>query len=368
MNPLISIIVPIYNREKFLDKCIASIINQTYKKLEIILVDDGSSDSSLEICKKYAATDERIKVISQENGGVSKARNKGLEVATGEYVQFVDSDDYIESNMCQTFIDCINNDPTIEYIICGLNYCTGEGSIDYTTILPLPINNMEDFYSNFFLLLNRFFRCPTNKFFKLSIIKQNSISFLKGIHIAEDAIFNIDYLSKTSNVKVIEDCLYNVIEHNTSRLTTSFNEKEFEAQYIFYNKLITYLINHNSFHNENKTTVLEQYIYNFIDALKKIILIKNDNLKNLLNTYNKFINPKLLNNFEDNKMYTEKFKRCKMFSEKKYFKLIFTTLNKNFDRFYQNFRNKLYIKCFICCILIILLSPYYFFKTIRKYF
>ena len=367
MNPLISVIVPIYNRENFLDRCLSSIINQTYKNIEIILIDDGSTDTSLEICKKYAATDERIKVIFQENSGVSKARNHGLEIATGEYVQFVDSDDFIESNMCQTFIDCINNDPTIEYIICGLNYCTGEGSIDYTTILPLPINKMEDFYSNFFLLLNRFFRYPTNKFFKLSIIKQNNIRFLKGIYIAEDAIFNIDYLSKTSNVKVIEDCLYNVVEHNTSRLTTSFNEKEFEAQYIFYNKLISYLKEHNCYYKDNKSTVLEQYIYNYNDAIRKLILSKN-NLKTELNKHNKFINPILLSDYKYNKLYTEKFKRCKMFSEKKYFKLIFTTLNKNFDRFYQNFRNKLYIKCFICCILIILLSPYYFFKTIRKYF
>ena len=99
MSALISVVVPVYNAEKYLDKCIQSIINQKYSNLEIILVDDGSKDNSLELCKKYAESDKRIKVIHKENEGVSTARNSGIEVASGDFIAFIDSDDYIDENM-----------------------------------------------------------------------------------------------------------------------------------------------------------------------------------------------------------------------------------------------------------------------------
>ena len=97
-EPLISIVVPVYKVEKFLEKCIDSIINQTYKNLEIILVDDGSPDNCGKICDEYAKKDKRIKVIHQQNGGLSAARNTGITKATGKYISFIDSDDYIEKD------------------------------------------------------------------------------------------------------------------------------------------------------------------------------------------------------------------------------------------------------------------------------
>ncbi len=103
-DKLISVIVPIYMVEKYLDKCILSIINQTYKNLEIILVNDGSKDNCLNICKKYASQDKRIKIINQSNSGVSSARNAALDIANGDYIGFVDPDDYIENNMYETLI------------------------------------------------------------------------------------------------------------------------------------------------------------------------------------------------------------------------------------------------------------------------
>lgn len=106
-EPLISIIVPVYNVEKYLDQCIKSIVNQTYKNLEIILVDDGSSDNSPHICDEWAKKDNRIKVIHKENSGVSAARNVGLDKAAGEYIGFIDSDDYIEKDMYSTMLCAI---------------------------------------------------------------------------------------------------------------------------------------------------------------------------------------------------------------------------------------------------------------------
>jgi len=100
MEPLLSIIVPIYNVEQYVDKCIQSILNQTYQNLEIILVDDGATDCSGSIADSYAAKDKRIKVFHKENGGLSDARNYGLDHVTGDYILFVDSDDFIENTMC----------------------------------------------------------------------------------------------------------------------------------------------------------------------------------------------------------------------------------------------------------------------------
>ena len=97
-NKMVSIIIPIYNVEKYSDECITSVINQTYKNIEIILVDDGSPDNCGKICDNYALKDKRIKVIHEKNGGLSFARNTGLNIATGEYVYFLDSDDYLTDN------------------------------------------------------------------------------------------------------------------------------------------------------------------------------------------------------------------------------------------------------------------------------
>ena len=104
-NSLISVIVPVYNAEKYLDKCVNSIINQKYTNLEIILVDDGSKDNSLDLCKKYAEKDNRIKVIHKENGGLSSARNVGLAVARGEYIMFCDPDDLYLPNSCKVMLN-----------------------------------------------------------------------------------------------------------------------------------------------------------------------------------------------------------------------------------------------------------------------
>lgn len=106
---LISVIIPVYNVEKYLDECITSVINQTYTNLEIIIVDDGSTDDSGDICEKYKSLDSRIKVIHKENGGLSSARNAGLKIATGKYVGFVDSDDYINSSMYEILYKAITD-------------------------------------------------------------------------------------------------------------------------------------------------------------------------------------------------------------------------------------------------------------------
>lgn len=127
MFPLISVIVPVYNTEIYIDKCVTSILNQTYSNLEIIIVNDGSTDGSANICDKYSILDRRVKVIHKKNGGLSSARNVGLDVCKGEYVGFVDSDDWISPSMYETLFNSIKTKKTISTI--GLQEVTENGNI-----------------------------------------------------------------------------------------------------------------------------------------------------------------------------------------------------------------------------------------------
>jgi len=116
----ISIIVPIYNSEKYLKRCIESILKQTYTNIELILINDGSEDKSLEICEEYKKNDERIIIVNKENEGVSVARNIGIEKATGELISFVDADDYLEATFLQELLDIMEK-YNVNYVACGYN-------------------------------------------------------------------------------------------------------------------------------------------------------------------------------------------------------------------------------------------------------
>lgn len=132
-NELISIIVPVYNVEKYLNRCVESIVNQTYKNLEIILIDDGSPDNCPKMCDAWAEKDGRIKVIHKENGGAASARNAGLEVVTGNYIGFVDSDDYIDENMFSEMINsvCVNDS---DIAICNTYSIDSNGNIELRSL------------------------------------------------------------------------------------------------------------------------------------------------------------------------------------------------------------------------------------------
>src|SRR5690554_2285343 len=134
-NELISIIVPVYNVEQYIEKCMVSILSQTYRNIEIILIDDGSTDNSGNLCDTYSAIDPRVKVIHKKNGGISSARNSGLEVAMGEYIGFVDPDDWIETNMYESMYSNIKRNNSE---ICICNYII-DGS-DYSRKTELPFN------------------------------------------------------------------------------------------------------------------------------------------------------------------------------------------------------------------------------------
>ena len=194
---LISIIIPVYNAEKYIHRCIKSVVNQSYKELEIIAVNDGSTDDSLSICETLAAQDNRIKVFSQINGGVSKARNTGLRLAKGKYVMFLDSDDYMLPDMCKTMLDVLHNKQA-DCVICGIQEPEGglwcpQRNIDYSTLV--------DFKKDFIYQLNTELLSPCwNKIFKRQLITN---LFNEDISFGEDLIFDLEYLKNCTRLSFI---------------------------------------------------------------------------------------------------------------------------------------------------------------------
>lgn len=210
ITPKVSIIVPVYNVENYLRKCLDSIINQTLKNIEIICINDGSTDNSLSILEEYASKDERIIVINQENAGVSSARNRGLEIATGEYIAFVDSDDWLEPECYELAVSEFQKDPENDLICWGANVINSRNASEKEFL------NAQDWYkaneSGKQLLQSQFVeRLPGslwNYLFKSSIIKQYNLKF-SNYKLGEDLLFVMLYLGNTETIYYIKKELYN---------------------------------------------------------------------------------------------------------------------------------------------------------------
>lgn len=187
----ISIIIPIYNSARTLCRCVDSILKNGYNDFEIILVNDGSTDNSLDICNSYSLQDTRIKVINKLNGGVSSARNLGIEHANGEWITFIDSDDWVGRN----FLSCISyvsND--INLVLCNFSIL-GECEIQEKKYPPKIVRN-QDFIDDLHkYILDDIMLGPWSKFFKKNIIQENNIRYDDKIKWGEDRLFVLNYLS-----------------------------------------------------------------------------------------------------------------------------------------------------------------------------
>lgn len=207
MNGMVSIIVPIYNCENWLPTCLDSLINQSYSNLEILLVNDGSTDGCLDICEEYAENDRRIRLINKKNGGVSSARNEGLKNVTGDWITFVDADDWLELNAIEKVYNEVQNDYDFCFwdIVCTIN--------KNKSLKPQYLDRatMEDIYEtiisgieNSGYHIGSLARGIGAKFFRSDIIKNNSIRFDENLYIGEDAIFILEYLRHIPNVTRIK--------------------------------------------------------------------------------------------------------------------------------------------------------------------
>lgn len=199
-SPLISVIIPIYKVEQYLDECIESIINQTYKNLEIILVDDGSPDESTARCDEWTKRDNRIRVIHKKNGGLSSARNAGLDVATGEYISFVDSDDFINLDALQNLYNRFQGDEDI-VIVSGMIYRYKDGNInalkDEWRLTEEKVIAAKDFLLE--TLTQKTSHTVWNKLYRRNIL--DGVRFCEGRN-NEDTLFMYDLGKKISSMDV----------------------------------------------------------------------------------------------------------------------------------------------------------------------
>lgn len=242
-SPFFSIIVPIYNVEKYLRECLDSILNQSFTNFELILVDDGSPDSCPAICDTYAVKDSRVTVIHQPNGGVSSARNAGLDAAKGEYVIFVDSDDYhLEESLDRIYHALLPDKP--DALCFGIRKETDSGCIDLvskyyegsvTDELLLSLAYAGIVCSN----LATIDVSPVNKAYKLSIIKEASLTFDVTMRIAEDISFNVPYFCRCKTILCLDSVLYfyRKTPNSAIHIDKGFAEKGMERSVYFLSRI-----------------------------------------------------------------------------------------------------------------------------------
>lgn len=238
MTPLISVIVPVYNVEKYLNRCIDSILNQTFKQIEIILVNDGSTDNSGDICDEYAKLDNRIIVIHKKNNGVSSARNRGIDVATGNWITFLDSDDYIEKEMYETLYKTAIKEE-VDVCACFFKYLTLDNRMLFKpTQEQLDVEGKYKSVEFFNLIykdsyLNGICVSPGNKIYKKKLF--NNLKFKTDIY-EDDELFNRMYLQNI-NVFVLNKAFYVYVQNPNSLTNKNFGEKNLVFIDILYERL-----------------------------------------------------------------------------------------------------------------------------------
>ena len=278
---LVSIIVPVYNCEKYIGRCIESLINQTYNKIEIILIDDGSIDKSLNIIKQYSEKDDRIIIINQENSGPSVARNRGI-------ARFVDADDYVNCNYIKKMINNIYNKQA-DLVIS-----------DYIEIRKNGKQNVEIFK---FISSEEKYKfdetcicevlCGTGgivwaKLFNTNIIKKNNINFNKDIYMCEDLLFCLEFIKHTSIITHIKEALYYHNSYNVNSITAKYNKNLFNEQINVQKIIESFLIKYKlmtkqteSFLYQRLKSILWFAIYKEI-SMHQDISCKLNNIKNII--------------------------------------------------------------------------------------
>lgn len=222
-NALVSVIVPVFKVERYIQRCLDSICNQTYRNLEIILIDDGSPDRSGEICDEYARKDKRIKVIHKQNAGVSAARNDGLDIATGDFITFVDSDDYIAPEMYQTLVKLII-DKKVDIAIC--NFAKEN---KYGVFEPYWKEDLQCIFSQQeqlkYLLTNRYYCCSCcEMLFKKKYLTDIRFDIMKKHN--EDLLFIYEVMKKAQKSVYSSKALYFYCNNQDSAANSNFNDSK----------------------------------------------------------------------------------------------------------------------------------------------
>ena len=229
MKPEISIIIPVYNSSKYIKSCLDSILNQTFKNFEVIIIDDGSTDNSYDILKEYSTKNTSIKLFKNSNHGVSFTRNYGISLAQADYLCFIDSDDWIDENYLENFYNVIQLNPEIDYIVQGIKYDWGNDKtkelFSYKEII-IKETEIANSIVDYKLLHNG---CPVAKLFKRSIIEKKKLRFNENICMHEDHIFVLDYFLEIKNIYLLSNTSY----HYRRSMDDSLSKKIHKPENLF---------------------------------------------------------------------------------------------------------------------------------------
>lgn len=295
LMPKISVIMPVYNAEKYLDRSISSILSQSFSDFELILVNDGSSDLSADICDNYAAIDPRVKVIHKPNGGVSSARNLGLDNASGQWICFVDSDDIVKPHAFQVLMDCTPADLIVseyDFITVSGNHIfgqvAGDGRYSGTAIFDVVAQWPWMYWA-----------APWNKLFSANIIRENHLRYNTHITIEEDLVFNFRYLLHVHSMVTTAALTYSYCENVASSVHRSHSFESYRIRSLHLHEAISqlpvsakiyakYFSRHiNAFPAMHSSDVSVEAKKEFIKWLKGIVTSNNISIKQIPGNKNK---------------------------------------------------------------------------------
>lgn len=266
MKNRVSIIIPAFNSEKFIERCIDSVLNQTYKNIEIIIVDDGSSDHTFDICSRYKDSNNNVKLIHQNNLGVMTARMNGVNNATGNYVFFVDSDDWIDKNTIEVLLHKMSDQKDV---VCVLANCS---------IMPNDFNNVDFIEKDYALRDLCLLKCPVSMcayMYPISLIK--NVNFEKEIHFFEDFLFNYIVLQQVKKIFLCYENFYHYELNVNSINHAGLNEKRVSCM-----KIIPDLLENGRFYNKNVKEECVFTVSHFLISNIAVLSIKDSKKLKLL--------------------------------------------------------------------------------------
>jgi len=270
---VLSVIIPAYNVEKYIEQCINSVLNQYLKNIEIIVIDDGSKDKTSDICLKISENNKNIIYKKVQNGGCSAARNLGISMAKGKYIAFLDSDDWVDSDMYINMIEEAEKNQA-DIVICGFKKLDENKNLLSTVKIPKR-NNKNEYID----CTTEWFASPCNKIYKRDLLEKNNIRFLLNIYTGEDMFFNFISFFYSKNIISLDEPYYNYFMNQNS---VSNNYKNRTDIYIVIRELISFY-KRNGVYKENINKIRECFKYHGImypfDVLQKLSESKVENWK-----------------------------------------------------------------------------------------
>ena len=279
---LVSIIIPFYNAEKYIDRCVSSILNQTYKNIEAVFVSDGSNDNSISKVNKYK--NETIKIYSIDKSGVSVARNFGIDKANGKYITFMDVDDELTDNFVEKLVETIGREKT-DIVLCNYLEIYSDGK-SKENLLPWKetkfnskeikeklIANMIYSEKNEYHIDGLVWRMITTK----KLIVDNNIRFVKGIKVAEDMLFTIQLYNRANSIYFLNDCLYKYYKSKNSSMN-KYYENFFEEQLIYHKEFVS-ILKKEKLYEANKSRYLKNRLKMYTISISNEIRNKNGSIK-----------------------------------------------------------------------------------------